>query len=414
MEPVQVYAIAAGGVLVVLLMYCASSFISRWIQDRTLFYVFKYLVYPVLIRRKRFLAPLTRWYVLWITIYWGVTAVCNLVGVNTIAQAGTRAGSLSVLHLVPLLFTGRLSFAANLLGLSWQSYMTFHSTIGLMAFVQGLIHTLIFVTHHVFRIKDEQQFYGFLVRIPPIVSSLPMLSTVWKGATAFMSIVVLLIIRNYLHEVFQKTHYALAVLVAYAIWRHLNVKPVFSRFYLYIAACIFAATTIARYCRLLLRNAAWGRPYASTKITRIGDAIRIQINVPRPWKIRAGQYVYVWMPGVSLSSVLQSHPFMITWWDHNTHGQGSNIYLLVKPKSGFTQNLVRHGGSLALKCWIDGPYGNPVDMEECGSVLMFASGIGIAAQVPYIKNILKDFRDAKTRTKNILLVWQLDNESKST
>ena len=224
--------------------------------------------------------------------------------------------------------------------------------------------------------------------------------------------VLLLTLKHYLYEIFQKSHYALALFIVYALWRHLTVNIFLGRLYLYIGASILVITTFSRYARLLLRNGTWGRPYAPTKIMKVRDAVRIQINVPRPWKVRAGQYVYIWMPGVSPSSLLQSHPFMICWWDHDTEGQGSNIYLLIKPKSGFTQNLVRHAGSLALRCWVDGPYGKSVQMEEYGSVLMFASGIGMAAQVPYIKGVLKDFRNAETRTKNILLIWQLDNESK--
>jgi len=49
---------------------------------------------------------------------------------------------------------------------------------------------------------------------------------------------------------------------------------------------------------------------------------------------------------------------------------------------------------------------------EYGNVLMFASGIGIAAQVPYIKEVLRAFRESKARIKSILLIWQLDKESK--
>ena len=171
MEPVQIYAITAGGVFVVLLLYCASSSISRWIQDRTLFYVFKYLIYPLLIQRRRCLAPFTRWQLLWTVIYWGLTLVCNLIGVRTMSQAGTRAGSLSVLHLIPLCFAGRLSVAADLLGLSWRTYVTLHSSIGVMAFLQALVHALIFVTHSVFLIHDTQQFYGLLVWQGSIVLS---------------------------------------------------------------------------------------------------------------------------------------------------------------------------------------------------------------------------------------------------
>ena len=68
-------------------------------------------------------------------------------------------------------------------------------------------------------------------------------------------------------------------------------------------------------------------------------------------------------------------------------------------------------GTCAWKVWVDGPYGKNGNVRDFGSVLMFASGIGIAAQVPYIKELLKDFREGRVRTKSIVLVWQLNKES---
>ena len=132
-----------------------------------------------------------------------------------------------------------------------------------------------------------------------------------------------------LFEFFQKTHYGLAVLTAYAVWRHLSIKPAFSRFYVMLGAGIFVIIIIARYFRILLRNVRWREPWARTKLISVGDAVRVQIAVPRPWEIRAGEYVYIWMSGISFWSPFQSHPFMISWWDRDVQGKGTNIYLLV-------------------------------------------------------------------------------------
>lgn len=214
-----------------------------------------------------------------------------------------------------------------------------------------------------------------------------------------------------LFELFQKTHYAIAIVTAYAVWRHLPGKSSSSRIYMVVASSIFIVTCSMRYSRLIFRNLRWGEPYAKARITQIQGAIRVRITVPRPWKIRPGDFIYIWMPGVSFWSSFQSHPFMVSWWDQNVDGKGANIYLLVKPKSGFTQKLLRHSGSEALRVWIDGPYGRTSDIGDYGSVIMFATGIGIAAQVPYIKQLLRGFQEYRVRTKSILLVWQLDSES---
>ena len=234
-----------------------------------------------------------------------------------------------------------------------------------------------------------------------------------QGAIAIASLIILSILRTPLFEFFQKTHYALALLTAYAVWRHLGVKPAFARIYIIIASIMFCLTTLSRYARLMMRNVVWDRPYAKTKVLAVRDIVRVQVTLARPWKVRAGQYVYLWMPGVSLWSAFQSHPFMVCWWDQDSDARGTHIYLLVKPASGFTRKLMNHVGTRSLKAWIDGPYGEIHDLGNYGSVLMFASGIGIAAQVPYIKELLRGFQEYRVRTKSILLVWQLDKESKS-
>ena len=163
MEPVKIYSLAAGGVFALAFVYCVSSSISRWIQNRTLFYILKYLIYPIFIRRTRLSGPFSRWRAILTIAYWIGTAACNLIGVKTIAQVGKRAGSLATLHLVPLLFASRASFAADLLGVSLQTFLSFHTTIGLMALVQSVVHTAIFFAHHTISFKEKIQFYGLLV-----------------------------------------------------------------------------------------------------------------------------------------------------------------------------------------------------------------------------------------------------------
>lgn len=223
---------------------------------------------------------------------------------------------------------------------------------------------------------------------------------------------LLSILKAPFYEFFSKSHYLMAVLAAYMIWRHLSIRSLFSRLYIVIAISILVFTTILRYLRIIFRSATWKKPYATTKLVAINDVIRAQIEVPRPWKIRAGDFVYICMPGVSPWSPFQSHPFMISWWDQDAHDRGATIYLLIKPKSGFTQRLLRHLQTSGLKTWIDGPYGSAKNIGDYGRVMMFASGIGIAAQVPYIKELLKGVGDYKVRTRRILLIWQLDKESK--
>ena len=163
MEPVSIYGIAAGGIFLLCFFYCVSHHISRWIQDRTLFYVFKYLIYPIVIQRTRLSKPFSRWHAIMIAIYWSGTVACNLVGINSFTQAGNRAGALAILNLVPLLSCNRPAFLADLLGISLHTYMRLHTSFGIMVFLQSLIHTIIFATRGHFNIKETMQLNGVLV-----------------------------------------------------------------------------------------------------------------------------------------------------------------------------------------------------------------------------------------------------------
>ena len=46
---------------------------------------------------------------------------------------------------------------------------------------------------------------------------------------------------------------------------------------------------------------------------------------------------------------------------------------------------------------------------DYGKVLMIATGFGIAAQLPFLKELIQGFNRSEARTRNIHLVWQLNN-----
>lgn len=222
---------------------------------------------------------------------------------------------------------------------------------------------------------------------------------------------LLLICKHIFYEFFAKTHFFLALMLIFAIWQHL-MQSGFTNPYIIMTICTLLSTTVLRYARIVFRNTSWNRLYATTDLMSINDAIRAEIEVTRPWKVKAGEYVYVCIPGVSPLSLFQSHPFMITWWDEDDKERCKRIYLLLKSKSGFTRQLTDHVDTSCLKTWIDGPYGDNMKFEDVGRSVMFASGIGIAAQIPYIKELLAKGEDWRVCTRKILLVWQLDKESK--
>jgi len=219
------------------------------------------------------------------------------------------------------------------------------------------------------------------------------------------------IFRSSYYELVSKSHYILAVLAAYMVWRHLYLKNAASQFYIVLGVLIFTLTTIAQFLRIGWRNIRRGRSCTMAKVRDIHGAVQVDILLPRPLKIYAGQYIYIWMPGVSFWSCFQSHPFMISWWDQEVGGKAGQISLFLAPQNGFTKHLVGHADARELRAWIDGPYGSRSNLGTFGKVILLATGIGIAALVPYIKELLREHEASRVNTRNILVIWQLQRES---
>jgi hypothetical protein len=163
MDPSQIYGIAIGSLFFLMLLYRSTVRILNSIYSRTLFFLLKHFIYPYLFRRHIFFGPVSRVHFILQVIYWCATAACNVIGVKTFTQASARAGTLSVINLVPLLFSGRLSHAADLFGISLRGFYGLHRSIGLMALTQGLIHIFILIGKRLVSVHAPDQIYAILV-----------------------------------------------------------------------------------------------------------------------------------------------------------------------------------------------------------------------------------------------------------
>ena len=259
MEPTQIYAIVAGAMLCSLLLYRTCSRVSGWIQDRAIFYAFKYLIYPFFLRRRGFPDPITRWRVTLVSMCWLGTALCNVIEIKTLFEASKTAGVLSVLHLVPLLFSSRLSFAADLLGLSLKFYNGFHGLLGYLAFLQGLTHVPLQIIHNVFGLEMHCKFSDFWYLLFAFQVS------DWHelGHDFFASIILLLIWKFPFYEFFAKTQFFLALMLAFAVWWHLIIRSGFASFYIIMTVFILLSTTLFRYVRIISETTRIDKDMAS-------------------------------------------------------------------------------------------------------------------------------------------------------
>ena len=219
------------------------------------------------------------------------------------------------------------------------------------------------------------------------------------------------------------------------MWRHITKRSAFPGICLYIVPGIFLLTTGLDSVLTLYRNFSLRRGYSRASVNKVRGAIRMEIDVPRSWTIRAGQHINIWFPSVGFRAWSETHPFMIVSWTVSSEWKASDsdaatlaswsspdgglttIQLLIEPRDGFTRRLLRYAETtpdtdrrLVL---FSGPHGVPATMGDYGSVLMVASGFGIAAHLPYIKELLDGFQACKVVTRRVHLVWQLKEQGKS-
>ncbi|PWY96035.1 FAD-binding domain protein [Aspergillus sclerotioniger CBS 115572] len=343
-----------------------------------------------IILKPQFLGPIA---------YFAGTAVFNIIGVNSISEAGIRAARLSIFTLLLLFWAGDHEYGARLLGVSLGTYQYIHRISAIMAVLQGTIHVVIKGQEMHFSASNTVQFYGLMVR------------------SMFLVLLLFPLVKRRVYEIFLKIHQGCAIFTLYSIWRHVNAS--YTRYWVYLLTATFTTTAILQVSRIIFRNISRGKKSTRFVTQSCGDGmIRVTLLLPRPWTIRAGERVNINIPGLGFRYTFQSHPFSIAWWEEDTSGRVQSISLLIRARSGFTRKLIDYStSSIQQRAWIDGPFGpssvssiGPLGVGDYSHVFMVTTGIGIAAQLPYIKELLSETRKGRTRTRKISLVWQLQRE----
>lgn len=220
------------------------------------------------------------------------------------------------------------------------------------------------------------------------------------------------VFRRYLYEVFVKSHVFLSISATYVIWRHLDGNQRMESFYLLLSIGLFASSLVLRILMVLYRNVARGRRKATAEIHHHSGAISAKIIPARGWKVRAGQYVQLCLPRLGWLSVVQSHPFMIVWWDEDTKERAISIEVLFKVRKGFTGKISRRcPESVRVPIFLEGPYGCSTNISDYEAVLLIASDIGIAAQISHAKQALSR-PSSRSKPHAIFLAWELRRNGK--
>ena len=195
-----------------------------------------------------------------------------------------------------------------------------------------------------------------------------------------------------------------------------------------------------RLLRLLYRNVGAGGTRAVIQ-SLPGDAIKVDIVLARPWTFKPGQHMYITIPSVGLWT---SHPFSLAWSAESrtaaedpekgvtvvddildkttTAVQTTNVLgfsktavsAIIRRRDGFTQQLYKKAaasssGRFVAKAFVEGPYGGQHSLHSYGTVVLFAGGVGITHQIPYIRDLLLGNVNGTVAARRISLIWVIQS-----
>jgi predicted ferric reductase len=232
-------------------------------------------------------------------------------------------------------------------------------------------------------------------------------------------------LRRRLYEVFLRLHQTLALLVVVSSWLHVPSTRL-PRFALYTSLGIFGLASVADGWLLVRRSVALTRrkdndgPSVVEIFKHQGNddkkPIQLTLLLKEHLKMKAGQYINMWIPSLGFLSRMQSHPFVVTSW---TGKRQSYLEFVIEPRGSWTRRL--HLRALTVsgqkgglhRVFFTGPHGISPPVDEYEYVFMVASGYGIVAHLPLLERLVQGTRAQEVRARRIRLAWEFADVGRS-
>ncbi|KIW78102.1 hypothetical protein Z517_07935 [Fonsecaea pedrosoi CBS 271.37] len=335
-----------------------------------------------------------------------------------------RTGTLAIANMIPIMVMSTVKNPLiTMLDISYDTFNLMHRWFGRLTILEATTHVLCWLIAKV-------QSSGWAAVKASLNSSF-----IYSGLIATISLVLILfsspkMIRSLSYEFFHHLHVVLVVLVLAFLWMHLD--GTYQKGFLLGAIIIWATARFFRLATLVYRSIGSGGTKAKVEPLN-GGVVKITITNPRPWTYRPGQSLYLTIPSIGLWT---AHPFSVAWsgveealnrssslksnysekrpaihiYSKDIEKRGDEtISLIVKKQNGMTNKLWQRamtaGAGLEVNALIEGPYGNERSMSSYGTVLLFASGVGITHQLGYVKQLVEGYGHGTVAAKRVTLVW---------
>ncbi|KAL3496097.1 ferric reductase NAD binding domain-containing protein [Aspergillus germanicus] len=332
-----------------------------------------------------------------------------------------RFGVMAVANLVPLvLCSGRNNPLIPLLGVPYDTFNLQHRWLGRIVVLEGLAHVFAYCIPKAAEVGWDG--VGAALRESTLLRN---------GLVTICLFTALFLhspspIRHAFYETFAHLHLAMAAVSFAFLWMHLQGRH--SQSYLLAAIILWAFERTIRMSRILYRG--WGvNPTTATVEVTPGDAVKVTLRIPQPWTPAPGQNIFLCIPSIGWWTF---HPFSVCWADGPTKTdeeveendeeekigatvprKAETVTLLIRRRTGFTDKLFQRARKamdcqLTMAACVDGPYGGGMGtntMESYGTVLLFAAGIGITYQMPFIRHLVHGYAKGIVAVRRLVLVW---------
>ncbi|EAW09660.1 ferric reductase family protein [Aspergillus clavatus NRRL 1] len=326
-----------------------------------------------------------------------------------------RTGTMATVNMIPLvLLAGRNNPLIGLLQVPFDTFNLIHRWLARIVVFETIAHVFAWAI-------PKAQTAGWDI-VGMVFGKSTFLLTGLIAGCAFVGLMVHSVspIRHAFYETFLHLHIAMVVVSIVGLWIHLKGLP--AQTYLLVAIIFWGLERTARFAIILYRNC--GRKSTAAVVEALpGDAMRITLRMARPWTFKPGQHIYLYIPSIGW---WMSHPFSVGWSEsedtitdekgipmtrQDVFGvQKTTISLLIRRRTGFTNKLYQRALSapdsrVTLKAFAEGPYGGIHTMDSYGTVVLFAGGVGITHQVPFVRHLVQGYADGTVAARRVTLVW---------
>ncbi|KAI2670183.1 hypothetical protein LCP963914a_9874 [Penicillium roqueforti] len=304
--------------------------------------------------------------------------------------AQRRAGSLAVIHVIPLCLGINFGFPADLLHLDRQTMAWLHRWIGRICVLHSLFHGSLMVS---------------ISRTSTLTVPIHIIPIIGESALILVVPVTYVAMRRRHRQFALKCHYVLLVIAIAGIAYHLVQRHSLYRWVLLGATGLWLICSVAVCTRTV-----FAQKQSRAVISSWNGNLWLDITLPLNWTVRPGQYVQLWMPSAGFRAFMQLPLFYVVICEFDEPSGDLKVRMMARPQRGIICDLyhITKGSQNSQSVKLLGPYGRPLNLSRFGTIVFILEDIGLFRALSYIKMLVEASHKREVMVRRLDIIWQRD------